>query len=332
MRKVNQFMTILLTLTLCCTLGAGPVYAGDMLVAGNLDEDIRSVQDISSLPQITLGVKEQKVADVIIKESKAGAILDRVAGENQDMVFYLDRGFRFARVPRVEIRAGDMVVEVGEVKIETPAGGRNLLIIPVRAGSYQQAATISISEIYLTADRNAPGGEVRLWAAESSTYPETAFEESKRSSFQYDSPGSVVLAINATAPPQENRADGSAVFVIGSNMYKVNGSSHFMEVAPYLKNGYSYIPLRCLALALNVPESDIVWDAAAQQVTITRGETLVEVTVNSNKLVVNGEPRSMDAALELKEGRIMLPARYLAEALGAEIGWDGQTSTVVLQF
>ncbi len=332
MRKVKQFITFLLLLTLCCTLGVSSAFAGDQPAKGNASESVGPFQNTSSLPQIMLGVKEQKVADVIIRESKAGAILDRVAGENQDMVFYLDRGFRFARVPRVEIRAGDMVVEVGEVKIETPAEDQNLLIIPVRAGSYQQAAEISISEIYLTADRNAPGGEVRLWAAESSTYPKTAFEESKRSSFQYDSPGSVVLAINATAPPQENRADGSAVFMIGSNMYKLNGISRHTEVAPYLKDGHSFIPLRCLALALNVQESDIVWDAAAQQVTITRGETLVEVIVNSNTLVVNGESRSMDAAPELKEGRIMLPARCLAEALGAEIGWDGQTSTVVLQF
>ena len=39
----------------------------------------------------------------------------------------------------------------------------------------------------------------------------------------------------------------------------------------------------------------------------------------------------MDVAPVIINSRTMLPVRYVAEALGAEIGWDGATSTATLK-
>ena len=64
------------------------------------------------------------------------------------MAFYLDDGFRFAKVPKVEVIDGDMVLEVNDVKIQAPASGQNLLIILIRAASYKTPAKIKISDIY----------------------------------------------------------------------------------------------------------------------------------------------------------------------------------------
>ena len=303
----------------------------------------------ASTPEVNLGIKEQKVSDVEIVETKADTIAARIAGVDQSMVFYLDSGFRFAKVPKVEVIEGDMVLELNDVKIQAPSNQQNLLLIPMRAASYKTPAKIKISDIYVTADRNAPVGDVVLYAADTSTYSnpngslQNAFNTSVavpaavapvvgRTSFQYDTPASVAIAKNVTAPPVETKGGtGSGTFVIGSNIYTVNGLTKVMDVAPYIKNDRTYVPYRYLALALGVAEEDIVWDAAAQKVTVTKGENTVEAVIGSTTLTVNGSAVTMDVAPEITNDRTMLPARFLAEALGATVGWDPATRTVVFE-
>lgn len=301
----------------------------------------------ASTPEVNLGIKEQKVSDVEIVETKADTIAARIAGVDQSMVFYLDSGFRFAKVPKVEVIEGDMVLELNDVKIQAPSNQQNLLLIPMRAASYKTPAKIKISDIYVTADRNAPVGDVVLYAADTNTYSggvtlrnafntsddvNTATLNDGRASFQYDTPASVAIAKNVTVPPVEVAGGtGSGTFVIGSNIYTVNGLTKVMDVAPYIKNDRTYVPYRYLALALGVAEDDIVWDAAAQKVTVTKGENTVEAVIGSTTLTVNGSAVTMDVAPEISNSRTMLPARFLAEALGATVGWDPATRTVVFE-
>lgn len=294
----------------------------------------------ANAPEVNLGLKEQKVADVTITEQKADTIVASIGGTDQDMAFYLDAGFRFAKIPKVEVTAGDMVLETSGVKIQAPANGQNLLIVPIRAASYKTAATIKISDIYVTADRTAPVGDVVLYASDTATYTNTvagftnAFNSTGKVNFKYDTPASVVIAKNVTAPPVENKGTiggGSGTFVIGSNIYTVNGLTKVMDAAPYVKNDRTFVPYRYLALALGVAEADIAWDEATQKVTVTKGNVVVECTIGSTTMTINGESKTMDVAPEIVNGRTMLPARYLAEALGATVGWDPATKTVVFE-
>ena len=252
-----------------------------------------------------------------------------------------------------------MVLEVNDVKIQAPASGQNLLIIPIRAASYKTPAKIKISDIYVTADRNAPVGDVILYAADTASYSGgatqlvgtvagtvadgvitiatnqnlcNAFNNTHRTDFRDDTPASVAIAKNVTVPSSEVAGGtGSGTFVIGSNIYTVNGLTKVMDVAPYIKNDRTYVPYRYLALALGVAEDDIVWDAAAQKVTVTKGENTVEAVIGSTTLTVNGSAVTMDVAPEISNSRTMLPARFLAEALGATVGWDPATQTVVFE-
>ena len=65
----------------------------------------------------------------------------------------------------------------------------------------------------------------------------------------------------------------------------------------------------------------------------TPAETTVELkmTVGKTTYTLNGEQKTMDVAPIIINSRTMLPVRYVAEALGAEIGWDGATSTATLK-
>jgi len=48
----------------------------------------------------------------------------------------------------------------------------------------------------------------------------------------------------------------------------------------------------------------------------------IELTVGSNTLKVSGEAVEMDVAPYLKDGRVMVPVRFLAEALGLSVDYD----------
>ncbi|MBQ8837597.1 MAG: copper amine oxidase N-terminal domain-containing protein [Clostridia bacterium] len=59
--------------------------------------------------------------------------------------------------------------------------------------------------------------------------------------------------------------------------------------------------------------------------------TEVKMTIGQNVGYINGEAKTLDAAPIIRDSRTMLPVRFVAEAFGAEIGWDGATSTATVK-
>ncbi len=127
-------------------------------------------------------------------------------------------------------------------------------------------------------------------------------------------------------------ATGAAVFTIGSTSYTLNGNSVTMDVAPYIKDGRTFLPLRYVAEAAGVADSGITWDPATQEVTINKGGRQVQVTIGSTTMLINGEAVTMDAAPEITNGRTCLPFAWVAQALGANITWDAAAQTVTATF
>lgn len=60
------------------------------------------------------------------------------------------------------------------------------------------------------------------------------------------------------------------------------------------------------------------------------GETDISLTIGSNTMTVNNDPVIMDVAPEIKDGRTMLPARWVAEALGATVEWNESLNQAVI--
>lgn len=120
---------------------------------------------------------------------------------------------------------------------------------------------------------------------------------------------------------------------IGSNIMIVNGSTYPMDVSPYIKNERTYFPLRYLAYALGAQEKDVVWNPLSREAIISLNGEVLRVPVGSQTIYVNGNPIIMDVSAEIADGRTMLPIRFVAEAFGATVSWDGanRTVTMVLQ-
>lgn len=96
-----------------------------------------------------------------------------------------------------------------------------------------------------------------------------------------------------------------------------------MDIAPYIKDGRTMIPIRYLAEAL---EMKVSWDAKTRTVFLEDDNFKIEIPVDTNKIIVNGEERESDVMPEIKSGRTMLPIANIARALGLRDGenifWD----------
>ena len=92
-----------------------------------------------------------------------------------------------------------------------------------------------------------------------------------------------------------------------------------MDVAPYIKDDRTYVPVRYLAYSLGVTEDNVTWDGKAHKVGITKDDVDITLTIGSPVMYVSQELVKMDVAPEITNDRTFLPARWVAEALGAEV-------------
>jgi len=75
----------------------------------------------------------------------------------------------------------------------------------------------------------------------------------------------------------------------------------------------------------------LTWNGTAKTATFVAGGKTVEVTVGSTTAKVNGAAATMPAAPILVNGRVMVPTRFIAEALGWKVDWAaGDIVTITL--
>jgi len=58
--------------------------------------------------------------------------------------------------------------------------------------------------------------------------------------------------------------------------------------------------------------------------------TIIKLSIGSKQYHVNGLLRTMDTAPMIREGRTMLPLRFIAETLGCQVDWNAITREVTV--
>lgn len=123
----------------------------------------------------------------------------------------------------------------------------------------------------------------------------------------------------------------SVVMTIDSKTVLVNNEMDTLDVAPYIKDSRTYVPLRALAQSFG---ADVNWDEETGEITVDGNGTKVVLEVGKTTYTVNDNEKTMDVAPELDSaaGRTLVPVRFVAEALGYTVtaiyGADGTTSSV----
>ena len=108
----------------------------------------------------------------------------------------------------------------------------------------------------------------------------------------------------------------------------VNGIPIIFDVPPIAISGTTMLPVR---LALEPLGAKFIWNGERQTVTINaRGKTIV-LTINSDIAYVDDVAKTMAQPAMAIDGRTLIPIRFVAETLGYDVNWDGNTQTVIIK-
>jgi hypothetical protein len=147
-------------------------------------------------------------------------------------------------------------------------------------------------------------------------------------------PGSATPALSAVpaASTASGSGAGSAVrLTIGDKKMIVGEQTVTMDVAPYIENNYTMVPVSYVAKALGLASDGVTWDGAARTVTIKTGDRTAVLTIGSAEFSLNGAVVSIPTAPALRDNRAFLPFRVLGEqVLGVKVGWDNAARTATL--
>lgn len=121
-------------------------------------------------------------------------------------------------------------------------------------------------------------------------------------------------------------------FIIGSSVANINGIQTNCFATPYIKNNRTFLAIRDIAAALGIDQNNVLWNGTKNEVTLTKGDKVVQLTIGSNVIMINGIAVTMDVAPEVgHNGRTMLPAKFVAQAFGASTIYNDADQTVTIQ-
>lgn len=137
----------------------------------------------------------------------------------------------------------------------------------------------------------------------------------------------LTLAIIMLLTPADALAKRHQKRDIPLNGIIVNDHIVFSDVAPYIKNSRTYVPIRFIAEELGF---DVKWDAKTKKVSMSDGKSTVELTIGSKTMLVNGKKVKLDAPAEIKDQRTFVPLRAIAEAFGKKVEYSNDYRAVCI--
>lgn len=107
----------------------------------------------------------------------------------------------------------------------------------------------------------------------------------------------------------------------------VNGRAYQPSSELYLENGYTLAPLDVIINTLGCHAA-----IDGDQITLQENNQTLAMTVGNTAAVLNGDSKLMPMAPRVISGQTYVPLRFVFEALGASISWNGQTNTASITY
>lgn len=106
---------------------------------------------------------------------------------------------------------------------------------------------------------------------------------------------------------------------------KIDNNTLIFDVQPIIMEGRTLVPLRLIFEGLG---AKVEWDSKTQTITGTSEDTTVVLQVDNTQAEKNGQIIDLDVPATIIENRTLVPVRFIAEALGAEVNWLESSRTV----
>jgi hypothetical protein len=108
----------------------------------------------------------------------------------------------------------------------------------------------------------------------------------------------------------------------------IDGKVQSFEQSAIVLNGSTLVPMRGIFEALG---AKITWKADTSTVTATKDGTSIIIQIGSKTATINGKAVTLAAPATIINGSTMVPLRFVSEALGSGVKWDGKTNTATIK-
>lgn len=96
---------------------------------------------------------------------------------------------------------------------------------------------------------------------------------------------------------------------------------------PFIENNRTMVPLKAVFDVLNC---DIQWDESSKTVVVEHGTSKITIYADSQTAYINDEAKSLDVPAKIVNSRIVVPLRFISEAIERTIIWDNTENTVLI--
>ena len=108
---------------------------------------------------------------------------------------------------------------------------------------------------------------------------------------------------------------------------KVDNLKLESDVEPFIENGRTLVPMRAIFEAIG---AEVEWDAATETATSKKDGKEVKITKDNVTAYVNGTPYTLDVPAMIKDGRFVVPVRFISESFDCEVEWNGIKKLVLI--
>jgi stage II sporulation protein D len=121
---------------------------------------------------------------------------------------------------------------------------------------------------------------------------------------------------------------------IGSRKALVDKEIKTLEIAPFIEQNRSFVPLRFIAESF---QSKVEWYSAEKRILITLEHPLINKSITlwlgSKTALIDGEKVSLDVPPLIRPpGITFVPIRFIAESFGSKVEWHPQTQSINIIF
>ena len=142
--------------------------------------------------------------------------------------------------------------------------------------------------------------------------------------------GEEAYAVNVEEYLKFNEKTGGIITLTIDSEVADNDGKEVLLVSPAtIMDGRTLVPVRFVSEALGARVS---WDSEERKVSISGDDMEIELRIDSNRAMVNGRVKILDSSPKIINNSTMVPIRFISEAMGSEVEWNGETRQVKIKY
>lgn len=115
---------------------------------------------------------------------------------------------------------------------------------------------------------------------------------------------------------------------IGNKKFIINGFEKEIDTSPFILNGRTYVPIRFIVEAFG---GNITYNENDRSILFTLHDKSILMFVDKKNYFVNFKEYFMDSPpIIVKPGRVMVPIRFIAEAIDSKVLWDENLKKITI--